>query len=90
MGFGMIIGPPMGSIIYGYYGYEWTFVAFGILIFLDLVMCFFLIPNKLNKAIQIRLDLGTTMVSEKVSEDATNKAMDREVLLDKHNENLED
>jgi MFS family permease len=49
LGFGLIIGPPVGSILYGNYGYEWAFYAIAILMGFNVVLCTIVIPNKLNR-----------------------------------------
>jgi MFS family permease len=50
LGFGLIIGPPVGSFLYGKFGYAWAFYAVSILMFFNIILCIILIPNKLNRA----------------------------------------
>ena len=47
-GLGLIIGPPMGSAIYGVLGYGWAFYSFSILAALNLMQVCYFIPNKIN------------------------------------------
>lgn len=49
MGFGLIIGPPVGSLLYGKYGYDWAFYFIAILMSFNVVLCIFIIPSKLNR-----------------------------------------
>jgi MFS family permease len=44
-GFGFMAGPPLGSIIYGYLDFKWTFFAFAILVLIDFVFCWLLLPK---------------------------------------------
>ena len=48
-GFGMILGPPLGSLIYGLSNYATTFYFFAALIFISMILCYVFIPNRLNK-----------------------------------------
>ena len=45
---GMILGPPLGSIVFGLFGYQWSFYVFSILLFVNLINCICFIPSKLN------------------------------------------
>jgi len=47
-GFGLMIGPPIGSFMYGFFGYAWAFYVFSIIILLVIVLQVALIPSKLN------------------------------------------
>ena len=47
-GLGLIIGPPIGSIMYGYFGFEGAFMVFSGIIFINLATCICLLSNKLN------------------------------------------
>lgn len=47
-GLGLILGPPIGSAIYGHAGFAWAFFAFSILLALNFVSCFLFIPWKIN------------------------------------------
>ena len=49
LGFGLVIGPPVGSFLYGYFGYAWTFYSISVLMGINIILCLFLLPNKLNK-----------------------------------------
>jgi MFS family permease len=44
-GFGLMVGPPLGSIIYGYLDFQWTFYVFAILVLINLVLCLLFIPK---------------------------------------------
>lgn len=37
-GFGLMIGPPIGSFMYGFFGYAWAFYVFSIIIFIVIVL----------------------------------------------------
>lgn len=50
MGLGNILGPVLGSLIYGYAGYELTMLSFALLLFLIAMTCVYLLPNSLNQA----------------------------------------
>lgn len=43
-----MVGPPIGSFMYGFWGYAWAFYVFSVIIFIVLVLQVFLIPSKLN------------------------------------------
>ena len=47
-GLGLILGPPIGSLMYGYFGFQGAFYVFSIVILINLIVCIFLLPNKLN------------------------------------------
>lgn len=47
-GFGCIIGPSIGSLVYGAVGYEWTMYYFGIQTFLSMLVQWYFLPNSLN------------------------------------------
>ena len=47
-GLGLMIGPPLGSIIYGHLGYAWAFYFFTILLAYNLVCLIVLMPASLN------------------------------------------
>ena len=48
IGFGLIIGPPMGSLLYGKFGYAWAFYSVSILMVFNVIFCSIMIPSKLN------------------------------------------
>ena len=48
IGLGLIIGPPVGSLMYGFFDYQWAFYAFSIFLTFNAILCVFLIPNSLN------------------------------------------
>jgi MFS family permease len=48
VGIGLMIGPVLGSLIYGFVGYAPTFYIFGSVIGLGLIIVFFLLPPRLN------------------------------------------
>lgn len=43
-----MLGPPLGSFIYGYLGFAWTFWVFSAFIMGNLGMLFVYLPNQLN------------------------------------------
>jgi MFS family permease len=47
-GLGLAIGPTLGSLVYTEVGYEWTFILFGIVLFLGAILTYFVLPNALN------------------------------------------
>lgn len=47
-GFGLMIGPPIGSFMYGFFQYAWAFYIFSIIIFIVIILQVVLIPSKLN------------------------------------------
>jgi MFS family permease len=50
VGVGLMIGPVLGSVVYGLVGYESTFYIFGGVIFCGLCTVFVLLPGRLNHA----------------------------------------
>jgi len=48
VGVGLGLGPSLGSAVYGSLGYEGTMYMFGVLNFVAMVICAFLIPSELN------------------------------------------
>lgn len=44
-----MVGPPIGSFMYGFFGYAWAFYVFSIIIFIVIVLQVYLIPSKLNR-----------------------------------------
>lgn len=48
MGFGLMLGPPIGSFIYGSFGFDWVFYFFSIWIFFMLLLQMIFIPSKYN------------------------------------------
>lgn len=49
VGMGLGLGPAIGSVIDGQVGYAWTMYIFGILNAVAMIICFFFLPNALNK-----------------------------------------
>ena len=43
-----MVGPVIGSVIYGFAGYEWTFYIFAIALAVAGVGVFFMLPGRLN------------------------------------------
>ena len=37
-GFGLMIGPPIGSFMYGFFGYCWAFYSFSVIILIIIVL----------------------------------------------------
>ena len=48
IGFGLVIGPPLGSLMYGALGYQWTFYFSSILLTCSMINSQIFLPNKLN------------------------------------------
>jgi len=48
VGVGLMIGPVLGSLVFGFVGYEYTFYVFGALIGVGLITVYFLLPARLN------------------------------------------
>lgn len=48
-GLGLMLGPSVGSFVYGYFGYAVTFYFFSLFIFIALILQIVLIPNAVNK-----------------------------------------
>lgn len=49
VGLGLLLGPVIGTTIYGLVGYEWTFYVLAIVLSCSVVVAIFLIPNRINK-----------------------------------------
>lgn len=47
-GFGLMIGPPFGSLVFGMLGYEYTFYVFAAITTLCTILTASVLPNKLN------------------------------------------
>ena len=47
-GLGLMVGPPIGSFLYGYLNYAWTFYSLSITIFINLFVLVIFLPNELN------------------------------------------
>ena len=47
-GLGLIVGPPIGSLMYGYFGFEGAFMIFSGIILVNLVTCAIFLTSKLN------------------------------------------
>ena len=45
---GLAIGPTLGSLVYEAVGYVYTFMIFGVTLFVGGVFVFFAMPNRLN------------------------------------------
>jgi MFS family permease len=48
MGFGLFLGPPLGSLIFGRFGFACVFYFFSGWIFIMILLQFFIIPNSFN------------------------------------------
>ena len=48
-GIGLMVGPVLGSMIYGSLGYENTFFVFSGMLFVSCIFVFFILPARLNK-----------------------------------------
>lgn len=44
-GVGLVVGPVLGSILYGSVGYMYTFVIFGAILALSSLLTYFILPN---------------------------------------------
>jgi MFS family permease len=57
-GFGLMLGPPIGSLLYGQFGYAWAFYFFSILLGYNLISTILFVPGELNydkeSSIQVR------------------------------------
>ena len=42
---GMLLGPPVGSFLYGYLGYGWAFYFTAIMVAIDIVLVISLVPS---------------------------------------------
>jgi predicted MFS family arabinose efflux permease len=49
IGTGLLIGPALGSFLYGYLGYIYTFEAVSLIVILTIIPLLILIPSDLNK-----------------------------------------
>ena len=47
-GFGLMVGPPIGSLVYGYFGFSWAFWVFSIMFIINLFMLLPFLPDGLN------------------------------------------
>ena len=47
-GMGLMMGPALGSVVYGAFGYEWAFYSFSIMIVMTFVVQMIFLPNHLN------------------------------------------
>jgi predicted MFS family arabinose efflux permease len=43
-GIGLLMGPTLGSFIYGFVGYMYSFVTFGVIILISIIPMLILIP----------------------------------------------
>jgi MFS family permease len=48
VGLGLVIGPPLGSVMYGSLGYAWAFYSTSIMVFCNILLCLKFVPSKLN------------------------------------------
>ena len=47
-GFGCIVGPSLGSMVYGVVGYEWTMYFFAVQTLIFMLIQVWILPNSLN------------------------------------------
>jgi MFS family permease len=47
-GMGLMIGPALGSVMYGVLGYDWAFYAFSIMIVMTFFVQLIFLPSSLN------------------------------------------
>lgn len=76
----MIIGPPLGSIIYANTNYQWVFYVFGFLMIANLINCVVFIPNKLNATSQLKINLSRSDKSGTISSFSGNNFYDSEAI----------
>lgn len=55
-GVGLVLGPTIGSAIFSFAKYQWTFYIFGIIIFSNVIWVAKAMPNKLNKSVNERMN----------------------------------
>jgi MFS family permease len=48
IGIGLMLGPGLGSFVFGFFGYAWAFYAFSVLLGLNLLIMMFYLPKQLN------------------------------------------
>ena len=48
VGIGLMIGPVLGSLMYGFLSFMGTFMTFAGILFLNLIVVYFCVPNSLN------------------------------------------
>jgi MFS family permease len=63
-GLGLVIGPPIGSMIYGRFGYQWAFYSTSIFVFINVIICMFFVPNKLNLNHESNVSKRQTLVDQ--------------------------
>jgi MFS family permease len=64
-GFGLFLGPAIGSTIYAFFGYDWTFYSFGIFNISLAFILYFLFPEEQPKVLnQPNLDPLLTPLQE--------------------------
>lgn len=49
LGLGMMMGPVMGSMLFGTLRYEWTFITLGCILGVCALIMWLLLPNRINK-----------------------------------------
>ncbi len=49
VGLGLLLGPVIGTSIYQFAGYEWTFYSLAGILILSLIIAIFMLPNRINK-----------------------------------------
>ena len=64
VGVGLMIGPVLGSAVFGLCGYAKTFYVFGTVIALGLVCVFFLLPSRLNHVGAAKAQVGVADETE--------------------------
>ena len=85
---GFMIGPLLGSIIYGYCGYTYTFYAFSGIIFLTYLLQIITISKKLNKEQNIP-NFRETLIQSHEFKNSKNKEM-RRLTINYNHLKLED
>lgn len=76
----MIIGPPLGSIIYANTNFQWSFYVFGFLMMVNFLNCLAFIPNKINANSHLQLALSRAPKPTSMNSFAGNVAFDTEAI----------
>ena len=76
----MIIGPPLGSIIYAHTNYQWSFYVFGFLMMVNFMNCVAFIPNKINATSQLQMALNRSDKPANAGSFAGNISFDSEAI----------
>ena len=61
-GLGAIIGPVLGSFVYAFGGYSFTFYFFAGVLFINLILTICLVPSILNKNKSVKQNLRDSLI----------------------------